>query len=222
MKSREKPNLKEPVCSVSSPAELLKTLDAGAMAVSYEPPPFAGDVRDAFVAGYENKCILILHEVTFADAISMTQKKALALQEMDVLAELMSHTGVQNNTIERWRRAMLYIIDRYEAVIKHFDRYSRAGYAAITQGLRYDPFVQKWHLDNQSHQYQSGREKLRVVLTLQGKTTEYAYDKSGVGASTLPDGSTCVHLCGSRGAWHRAPRDTNPMRLTVSFWLRPM
>lgn len=106
------------------------------------------------------------------------------------------------------------------SVLKQFPNYFvDSEYLGINAGV--DQSIRIWHRDGTASGPIDYSNRLRIVRTLSGPSTEYSESERGP-IVRFKDNSLCVHTCGPKGALHRSPRNGTNARISYAIMLRPM
>ena len=197
---------------VRSLAEVLPTLDRGAKAVMLERRstrsvrPLFDCMRNTFKFNFFN-----LHGYNTSNVEGL--KKAFAYKK----ACLIQYDAAKDDVLNSYD----YIFEDLMSILKHFPNYHIV-YDYINFN-KYKHEIQDWHCDEPEIESHTDGA-IRIVRTYIGRPTEYALDKRGTGRTALSKPGVTVHTIGNNvGAWHKAPAyDSNEVRCTVGFWLKPL
>ena len=105
-------------------------------------------------------------------------------------------------------------------VLKQFPNYVvESEYLGINAGV--DQSIRIWHRDGAASSPIDFSNRLRIVRTLHGPSTEYSESERGP-IVKFKKNSLCVHTCGPKGALHRSPRNGTNARISYAIMLRPV
>ncbi len=105
------------------------------------------------------------------------------------------------------------------SVLKQFPNYVvESEYLGIDAAR--DQSIRIWHRDGTASGPINYSNRLRIVRTLQGRSTEYSESERGP-IVRFRDNSLCVHTCGPNGALHRSGTSGTSSRITYAIMLSP-